>query len=68
MAEGINDYPDAGESLTARNKFWINVIETNYFRMNDPLRVPVSRSMTVRDLLIHIVDTYSKSITILSVE
>jgi len=48
------------ERLKSKNKFYINVIETNYFRMYDPLRVPVSRAITVRELLIKIVDIYGK--------
>ena len=41
-------------------EFYVNVLETNYFRANDPIRVPVWSKLTVRELLVKVVDIYGK--------
>ena len=46
--------------MATTSEFYIFVTETNYFRANDPLRVPVDGSFTVRQLLVAVVDIYGK--------
>ena len=49
--------------MVVEGEFYINIVETNYRRQHDPLRVPVSPGLSVRRLLVQVVDTFSKSFT-----
>ena len=49
--------------MVVEGEFYINIVETNYRRQHDPLRVPVSPGLSVRRLLVQVVDTLSKSFT-----